>query len=111
MSEREWIPRKIDMAAWVNLAAADPLKLRDRQVTEIVLTAIGITPALSEGLVLKGGILMSLAFGSARQTGDIDFTAAVDPQPFTDDLRGQLDAAMRRAGAGLGYTDLRCRVQ
>lgn len=111
MSEREWLPSIIDLAAWVKQAAADPLKWRDRQVTEIVLTAISITPELNKGLVLKGGILMSLAFGSARQTGDIDFTAEVDPQPFADDLRSRLDTAMRRAGASLGYTDLRCRVQ
>lgn len=111
MSERERLPSKIDLAAWVEQATADPLKWRDRQVTEIVLTAISITPELNKGLVLKGGILMSLAFGSARQTGDIDFTAEVDPQPFADDLRSLLDTAMRRAGASLGYTDLRCRVQ
>ncbi|MGH7018779.1 MAG: hypothetical protein ACREEY_02805, partial [Brevundimonas sp.] len=53
---------EIDVKAWVEAAAHDPIAYRDRQVTEIVLTTIGVAPSLKDTLVLKGGTLMALAF-------------------------------------------------
>lgn len=44
----------VDVRAWVEAAANDPVLYRDRQVTEIVLSAIGLAPTLSANLVLKG---------------------------------------------------------
>lgn len=105
------VPHNVIIAQWVDQAAADPVRHRERQVTEILLHAIGITPELRKTLVLKGGILMSLAHGSYRQTGDVDFTAVVDPQPYASLLRSQLDAALARAAAGLGYVDMALAVQ
>jgi predicted nucleotidyltransferase component of viral defense system len=111
MSQSLTIPRKVIIAEWVEQARADPVRHMERQVTEILLHAIGITPILNDTLVLKGGILMSLAHGSSRQTGDVDFTAIVDPQPYAGQLRGLLDQALQRAAASLGYLDLVCAVQ
>lgn len=54
----------VDARAWVEAAANDPVLYRERQVTEIVLSAIGLAPTLSANLVLKGGTLMALAFGT-----------------------------------------------
>lgn len=36
----------VDVRAWVEAARSNPAQYRDRQVTEIVLTAIGIAPSL-----------------------------------------------------------------
>jgi len=91
----------VDIRAWVESARADPQLYRDRQVTEIVLTAIGLSPSLSQSLVLKGGTLMALAFGSRRVTGDVDFSATVPPDGFDDLLRDELDAKLHAAATSL----------
>ena len=101
----------IDIRAWVENARADPQLFRDRQVTEIVLAAIGLSPSLHNSLVLKGGALMALAFGSRRVTGDVDFSATVQPDGFDELLREELDAKLPIAAIKLGYLDLVCRVQ
>jgi predicted nucleotidyltransferase component of viral defense system len=100
-----------DLRAWVEAARSDPVLHRDRQVTEIVLSAIGLTPSLQATLVLKGGTLMALAFKSPRATGDVDFTAEADPEEFDRLLTSELDAALRKVAVRLGYLDLLCRVQ
>lgn len=101
----------VDVRGWVEAARADPLRYRDRQVTEIVLTTIGIAPSLKNTLVLKGGTLMALAFKSDRLTGDVDFTAQVDPDGFEEKLVAELNELMPRTAINLGYLDLVCRVQ
>lgn len=111
MSTPDRAPLNVKLAAWVGEARADPVKFRARQVTEILLHAVGLSPVLNASLVLKGGTLMSLAFGSPRTTQDVDFTADADPGDLPEQLRRALDAALRRAAADLGYVDLLCRVQ
>lgn len=101
----------IDIKAWVEAAAHDPVAYRDRQVAEIVLTAIGAAPNLKDTLVLKGGTLMALAFDSRRLTADVDFTALVGPEKFDDLLSGELNDLLPRTAIELGYLDLVCRVQ
>ncbi len=101
----------VDVRAWVESARADPQLYRDRQVTEIVLAAIGLSPSLHESLVLKGGTLMAIAFGSSRVTGDVDFSARRPPDGFEEMLRGELDEKLGPAAIKLGYLDLVCRVQ
>lgn len=101
----------VEVRAWVEAAANDPVLYRDRQVTEIVLSAIGLAPTLSANLVLKGGTLMALAFGSLRLTGDIDFSADVEPADFVQALTEELDALLPKVALRLGYLDLVCRVQ
>lgn len=101
----------VDVRAWVEAAANDPVLYRDRQVTEIVLSAVGLAPTLSETLVLKGGTLMALAFGSLRLTGDIDFSAEAEPGEFDQSLSQELDALLPKIALQLGYLDLVCRVQ
>lgn len=54
---------------------------------------------------------MSAVYGSIRQTGDVDFSASVSPEPFASGFREQLDVAMAAAAIDLGYLDLRMRVQ
>ena len=109
MSER---PHPVDVAAWVARAAQDPVAHRQRQTVEIVLNAIAMTGPINTELFLKGGILMGLAYGSPRQTTDIDLTAAFAAVGDIDDRIGTLlNSAFPRAAASLGYADLVLRTQ
>lgn len=101
----------VDIRSWVEAAKADAPRYRDRQVTEIVLTSIGLAPSLKDTLVLKGGTLMALAFKSDRLTGDVDFTAQVPPDGFEEKLVKELNELMPRTATRLGYLNLICRVQ
>jgi predicted nucleotidyltransferase component of viral defense system len=101
----------VDIRAWVEEARPNPATYRDRQVTEIVLTTIGMAPGLSQALVLKGGALMGLAFHSSRLTGDVDFSADADPDGFEQLFVDEMNSLMPRTALTLGYLDLVCRVQ
>lgn len=101
----------VDVRAWVDAARHDQVRYRDRQVTEIVLTTIGLAPSLKETLVLKGGTLMALAFKSDRLTGDVDFTAQIGPDGFEDMLVAELNSGLPKTAIKLGYLDIVCRVQ
>lgn len=101
----------VDVRAWVESAKKDSVRYRDRQVTEIVLTTIGLAPSLKDALVLKGGTLMALAFKSDRLTGDIDFTSQVAPAGFQEMLVAELNNRMPTTAIKLGYLDIVCRVQ
>lgn len=111
MPDHEVTIVEVDVRRWVETAKADPVLYRDRQVTEIVLAAIGIAPTLQSSLVLKGGTLMAIAFNSERVTGDVDFSAMAQPEGFEDLLRAELDAALPKAAVKLGHLDLVCKVQ
>ena len=101
----------VDVRAWVEAARADPTRYRDRQVTEIVLTAIGLAPSLHANLVLKGGAAMALAFKSIRVTGDVDVTSMVEPADLAEKLTPELNDLLPRTAIKLGYLDLLCQVQ
>lgn len=101
----------VNVNRWVEAARNDPIRFVQRQCTDIVLTAIGLSPDLHETLVLKGGTLMALAFRSERVTADVDFTSISDPEGLADRLVGELNAQIPRAIQKLGYLDLDCKVQ
>jgi len=111
MPSQNTSPQILNLDAWVDSAASDPVRHRQRQVTHVLLHAVARTPVLRDALCLKGGILMSAAYNSIRQTGDVDFSASANPEPFTSALRETLDAALTSAAADLGYVDLRLKVQ
>jgi len=104
-------PYNVPISAWIEEAKPDPIRYMERQATGILLHAIGITPELQRSLVLKGGILMSLVHGSYRQTGDVDFTAVVEPHPYHERLRAIVNGALPRAAADLGYLDISLAIQ
>lgn len=110
-NEVDLVPTDVDIRGWVEGARNDPNLLRARQVTEIVLTAIGLTPTLKNGLVLKGGTLMAIAFRSSRVTGDVDFSATIEPDGFEELLRAELNPALERAARQLRYLDIVCQIQ
>ncbi len=102
----------VDIASWVERARSDPQAYLERQATEVFLAAIGLTPSYSDKVFLKGGVLMGIRYASPRQTADLDFTTTLEPNP--DEIvriRAELDDALLRAAAQLGYPDLVCRVQ
>lgn len=101
----------VDIRAWVEGARENPDRYRDRQVTEVVLAAIGLTPSLNQNLVLKGGAVMALAFKSNRVTADVDFTATVEPEGFADEVVEDLNRNLPRTAIRIGYPKLLCRVQ
>ena len=105
---------KINISDWVDLVKADNMTHRQRQATEIILTAIAITPPLKNKLYLKGGVLMGLVHDSPRQTSDIDFSVAISDSPnetTADSFEGLMNSALRRAAAMLGYADMVLSVQ
>ena len=111
MSEQDLEYAPADLENWVESAKSNPVLYRQRQATEVVLTAIGLSKKLSEALVLKGGTLMAIAFKSDRATGDVDFSSVVPPDDFADKLKEELNNAIPKSLKKLGYTDLLCQVQ
>lgn len=102
----------IDIASWVERARSDPQAYLERQATEVLLAAIGLTPSYANKVFLKGGVLMGIRYDSPRQTADLDFTTTLEPNPDEiSDIRAEFDDALLRAAAQLGYPDLVCRVQ
>ncbi len=101
----------LDLGRWISLAGPDKVNRRRRQVAEITLHAIALERRLGQSLVLKGGSLLAIAYGSPRFTSDLDFTALEFSADTPELLRPLLDPALVRAAAALGYADLRCRVQ
>lgn len=101
----------LDLGRWIGLAGSDKVNRRRRQVAEITLHAIALERRLGQSLVLKGGSLLAIAYGSPRFTADLDFTAREFSSDAPELLRSLLDPALIRAAAALGYAGLRCRVQ
>ena len=105
-------PRQVDVTAWVERAEHDPVAYRERQATEVVLNAIARSVLLKEEMFLKGGILMGIAYGSPRQTTDIDLTTTFSAEDAIDEqIMVALNATFPRAAADLGYADLIVRAQ
>lgn len=113
MSEVDDMPPgfSFDLRRWIALAGTDKVNQRKRQVAEITLHAIALEPRLGQSLVLKGGSLLAIAYGSSRFTTDLDFTALEFSEDAPERIKALLDPALIRAAAALGYTNLRCRVQ
>ena len=102
----------VDIKAWIDRARRDPLAYVERQATEIVLSAIGSIPGYGSRFFLKGGILMAVVYESPRGTVDMDFTTDLRAAPdLAEKLREELDRALPRVAASLGYPDLVLRVQ
>ena len=106
-------PTTINITAWVEEAKARPVEYHRRQATEIIIHSLAYLPEKYKGsLCLKGGLLMVLAFSSKRATQDIDITAhCEDHVAFAESIRADLDKALMRAAAALGYLKLEIKVQ
>jgi Nucleotidyl transferase AbiEii toxin, Type IV TA system len=102
----------VDIAEWVDRSRADPVAHLERQATEVLLTAIGMSDSVGDSLYLKGGILMGVVYKSTRSTGDIDFSVGLPPDVGVPELiKKELNEAFPRAAADIGNPDLLCAVQ
>jgi len=104
--------RTVDIRPWIDRARRDPMAYVERQAVEVVLTAIGGLPGYGSHIFLKGGILMAVVYESPRGTVDLDFTTDLTASPdIGGKLKEELNRALPRATARLGYPDLVLRVQ
>lgn len=101
----------LDLAAWIESARSDPVEFRRRQVLDIAFAAIARSVDLRDNLLLKGGTLMAIAYGSPRETADIDFTTTFAHPRDVDRLVQLLSSELANAITNLGYADLACRIQ
>ena len=97
-----------DIEDWVNEGGSHK---EFRQTVHIVLSAISGSTELRMNMVMKGGILMALAYQSSRYTKDIDFSTSTRRDQFSiEDFRKTLIEALARAVERSGYS-VTCRVQ
>lgn len=102
----------VSISEWVEKAKANPTTYLERQATEVFLSTLGSIEPYKHEMFLKGGILMGVAYGSPRNTGDIDLSTIADPQEgIAEEIQKALDAAFPGMCADLGYPDLMCIVQ
>lgn len=94
---------------WVKSSPSD--KLHFRQAVHLILKAIADSEELQPEMVMKGGMLLGIRYGSQRYTKDIDFSTG---RKFSTDemlhLESQLNAQFDVAEAELNY-GLKCLFQ
>lgn len=100
---------ELEISEWVD--ASDPSDRSFREAVHIILVAISEDDSLSMNMIMKGGLLMGIKYGSSRYTRDIDFSTSslysdFDPEGFSV----AMDSALTVASVSLGY-NLRCLVQ
>jgi predicted nucleotidyltransferase component of viral defense system len=99
----------IDIAAWVEAAPEGQGEFREAVHT--ILCAIAHEPQLRNEMVMKGGILLAIRYGSNRFTKDIDFsTSKLLKEMPLETVRHLLDRSLVLAVEELDY-DLDCQVQ
>ncbi len=99
----------LDLTTWVEQASGNMRIFREAM--HIVLSAISNSPALAPAMVIKGGLLMAIRYGSERYTKDVDFSTREkyrqgDENVLIEELEKQLDIANQQ----LPY-DTMCRCQ
>jgi predicted nucleotidyltransferase component of viral defense system len=85
--------------------------VESRRAIHIILRAISDSECLSTSMVMKGGTLLGIRYGSSRYTTDIDFSTSgkyqdFDQEKFVSEFNDRLDVA----GSELNY-GIRCRLQ
>ena len=94
---------------WV--ASAAPEYLAQYQAMHTVIHAIASSPTLSPKMIMKGGVLLGVYYGSPRFTRDIDFSTADQYRDENKDaFKAALNEALTDAVNTLGY-NLDCQVQ
>lgn len=82
-------------------------------VRSAIVHAFGSNDIFANYLVLKGGTLMHLRYGSSRYTTDIDYTCTWNEAPsrFEEELLPQIDAQLRQSSIAIGAPDWEIRLQ
>ncbi len=101
----------VDVDAWVRAAQHNPAEQRVRRVMRIVLFAVAHSPLLKNKMVIKGGVLLALKYGTYRHTRDLDFSTPGQVQQ--EDTATILAALGRALGVAARTVDpeIRCNIQ
>lgn len=76
---------------WISSAESNDQKVF-RQVIHLILLAISRDESLSQTLIIKGGIVLSLAYGSDRYTTDLDLSSLENMEKLSkEDLETKLN--------------------
>lgn len=96
---------------WIRAAHDNPAEERVRRVMRIILYAVANSPFLKSRMVIKGGVLLALKYGTHRHTRDLDFsTENRVQQEDTDAILEELGRALGNAARTVD-PEIRCRVQ
>lgn len=100
----------VDIDAWVNSAQSNLAEHAVRRVMRFVLMSVANSPWLKSKMVIKGGVLLALGYGTARHTKDLDFSThrkiqEEDTGAILEELTKALAAQRARDSSIL------CRVQ
>lgn len=106
----EAVSTTVDVDAWVAAAADNPEEHAIRRVMRVILFAVARSSLLKGEVVIKGGVLLALGYGTDRHTKDVDFSTdrpvqEVDVEEVLAELGKALTAARKVDEAVL------CRVQ
>lgn len=109
MSEAFLTP--VDVNAWVESVADNTAEYMIRRVMRIALFAVADSPLLKSRMVIKGGVLLALGYGTDRHTRDLDFSIARKvQQQDTQEILDELGRSLAEASRHLEEPIL-CRVQ
>jgi len=100
---------EIDLDKWV--LEAQPDYASARKSTHVILQAISSDETLRASMIIKGGTLLGIRYGSNRFTTDIDFStekklSEVNLEEFKSSFNDALDVAESELNYGI-----KCRVQ
>ncbi|MCO7036033.1 nucleotidyl transferase AbiEii/AbiGii toxin family protein [Pseudomonas carnis] len=100
---------EMQIEQWVKNSPLDQRGIR--QATHLILKAISGSDELSARMVMKGGALLGLRYGSNRYTTDIDFStdlrlAEISLEEFIGDFNDSLDVAEAELAYGM-----KCKLQ
>lgn len=101
---------KINIGEWVN-KEADPRAKAFREAIHVVLAAIANSTNLKTEMIMKGGILLSIKYGSTRYTQDIDFSTSNKISQFDiDNFLLEFEQTLAFSVEKLDY-GIDCRIQ
>ncbi|CAI8932076.1 hypothetical protein EMIT0P4_470015 [Pseudomonas sp. IT-P4] len=100
---------EIDIEQWVAEAPRDFLLAR--QATHIILRAISSDESLRTSMIIKGGTLLGIRYGSTRFTTDIDFSTEKTLSEINlDEFESTLNDSMDLVESSLNY-GVKCKLQ
>lgn len=93
----------IDLDAWVE-EEVEPKRRAFRSAVQLVLRSIANSPTLAPAMIMKGGVLLAIRYGSGRFTKDIDFSTTDRIQDVDlDAFLAEMSEAIREVSADNEY--------
>lgn len=102
---------QITIEEWIYSAREDPKKRDIRRAMSLILEAVASSQTLQSRLVIKGGVLLALEYGSGRHTRDIDFSVKEKHDEQSEDaITEELDKNLKIISAKHD-NEILCAVQ